>query len=194
MTGFIKGQIYLYNQYISAYTGAAEAYSKTINIPLTVTAGSHGTLKLQNVHPNKYAYYSAYVDKNNNTKLADDANMVINNLTYHLNDTITYWEWSMLSESDQKKFVDTTYVSIADCKVNNVAYAKGTVLLPSEFNSLMTQAEQKTIEGVSVKAVYHMDKEDYVPFTDVFRSSNNISHDNGYILTFDMTNPEDWDT
>ena len=43
--------------------------------------------------------------------------MVINNLTYHLNDTITYWEWSMLSESDQKKFVDTTYVSIADCKI-----------------------------------------------------------------------------
>lgn len=191
---FIKGQIYLYNQYISAYTGAADAYSKTINIPLTVTAGSHGTLKLQNVQPNKYAYYSAYIDKNNNTKLAGDAHMVINNLTYHLNDTISYWEWSMLSESDQKKFVDTTYVTIADCKIGETTYAKGTVLLPSEFNSLMTQAEQKTIEGVSVKAVYHMDKEDYVPFTDVFRLSNNISHDNGYILTFDMTNPEDWDT
>jgi hypothetical protein len=28
---FIKGQIYLYNQYISAYTGAADAYSKTVS-------------------------------------------------------------------------------------------------------------------------------------------------------------------
>ena len=191
---FIKGQIYLYNQYISAYTGAADAYSKTINIPLTVTAGSHGTLKLQNVHPNKYAYYSAYIDKNNNTKLTADNHMVINNLTYHLNDTITYWEWSMLSESDQKKFVDTTYVSIADCKIGETTYTKGMVLLPSEYVSLMSSAPVKTIEGESVKAVYHMDREDFVPFTDVFRSSNNISHDNGYILTFDLTNPVDWDT
>lgn len=191
---FIKGQIYLYNQYISAYTGAADAYSKTINIPLTVTAGSHGTLKLQNVHPNKYAYYSAYIDENNKTKLTADNHMVINNLTYHLNDTITYWEWSMLSESDQKKFVDTTYVTIADCKIGETTYTKGMVLLPSEYVSLMSSAPVKTIEGESVKAVYHMDKEDFVPFTDVFRSSNNISHDNGYILTFDMTNPDDWDT
>lgn len=191
---FIKGQIYLYNQYISAYTGAADAYSKTINIPLTVTAGSHGTLKLQNVHPNKYAYYSAYIDENNKTKLTADNHMVINNLTYHLNDTITYWEWSMLSESDQKKFVDTTYVTIADCKIGETTYTKGMVLLPSEYVSLMSSAPVKTIEGGSVKAVYHMDREDFVPFTDVFRSSNNISHDNGYILTFDLTNPEDWDT
>ena len=191
---FIKGQIYLYNQYISAYTGAADAYSKTINIPLTVTAGSHGTLKLQNVHPNKYAYYSAYIDENNKTKLTADNHMVINNLTYHLNDTITYWEWSMLSESDQKKFVDTTYVTIADCKIGETTYTKGMVLLPSEYVSLMSSAPVKTIEGESVKAVYHMDREDFVPFTDVFRSSNNISHDNGYILTFDLTNPADWDT
>ena len=191
---FIKGQIYLYNQYISAYTGAAEAYSKTINIPLTVTAGSHGSLKLQNVHPNKYAYYSAYLNKDNNVKLEGDASVVINNLTYHLNDTITYWEWSMLSETDQKKFVDSTYVTIADCQIGSTTYAKGTVMLPSEFRSLMTSAPLKTIEGESVHAVYHMDREDYVPFTDVFRSSNNISHNNGYILTFDLTNPDDWDS
>ena len=186
---FIKGQIYLYNQYISAYTGAADAYSKTINIPLTVTAGSHGTLKLQNVQPNKYAYYN-----NNHEKLEDDATTMANNVTYHLNDTITYWEWSMLSETDQKKFVDTTYVTIADCEIGSNEYPKGSVFLPSEFKSMKQSAPDKVIEGQTVKAVYHKDKEAFVPFTDVFRISNNISHDNGYILTFDVTNPEDWNT
>jgi len=191
---FIKGQIYLYNQYISAYTGAAEAYSKTINIPLTVTAGSHGTLKIQNVQPNKYAYYSSYVDKNNNVKLENDGTKVVNNITYHLNDTITYWEWSMLSETDKKLFVDTTYVTIADCEVGNghTPYSKGSVILPQDYKTLLESAETKVVDGESVKAVYHVDKGGYVAFTDVFRSSNNISHDNGYILTYDVTNPEDW--
>ena len=193
---FIKGQIYLYNQYISAYTGAAEAYSKTINIPLTVTAGSHGTLKIQNVQPNKYAYYSSYVDENNKTKLAVDGTKVVNDITYHLNDTITYWEWSMLSATDQKLFVDETYVTIADCEVGvgHTPYSKGYVLLPQDYNTLLASAETKVVDGESVKAVYHVDKGAYVAFTDVFRSSNNISHDNGYILTYDVTNPEDWNT
>ena len=56
---FIQGSVYVYDQYISAYTGAPNAYSETVDIPLTITAASHGTMKLLNVMPNKYAYYSA---------------------------------------------------------------------------------------------------------------------------------------
>ena len=41
---YIKGEIYVYDLYLSAYTGAAAAYSKTVSIPLTITAGSHGTV------------------------------------------------------------------------------------------------------------------------------------------------------
>ena len=194
---FIKGQVYVYDQYISAYTGAANAYSKTVNIPLTITAGSHGMLKLQNVQPNKYAYYSTYINENNKTKLAPDASMLANNKTYHLNDTITYWEWSLLSESDQKKFVNETYVTIADCRVydgsTTLNLPKGYVMLPAEYQALLQTAETKVIDRESVKAVYHEGKQAYVPFTDVLRSSNNISHDNGYILTYDVTNPTDWD-
>ena len=190
---FIKGQIYLYNQYISAYTGAADAYEKTINIPLTITAGSHGKIKLQNVQPNKYAYYSSYTD-NNHVKLTANGSKVINDVTYHLNDTITYWEWSMLSETDQKLFVDETYVTTTECKIGSTTYAKGSVFLPSEIETLKANAETKTIDGESVKAVYHTDKGAYVAFTDVFHPSNNISHDNGYILSYDVTNPTDWNS
>ena len=39
---FIKGSVYVYDQYISAYTGAPNAYSETVDIPLTITAASHG--------------------------------------------------------------------------------------------------------------------------------------------------------
>ena len=191
---FIKGQIYLYNQYISAYTGAADAYEKTINIPLTITAGSHGKIKLQNVQPNKYAYYSSYTDASHNVKLTANSSKVINDVTYHLNDTITYWEWSMLSETDQKLFVDETYVTTTECKIGETTYAKGSVFLPSEVETLKTNAETRTIDGESVKAVYHTEKGAYVAFTDVFHPSNNISHDNGYILTYNVTNPIDWDS
>ena len=198
---FIKGQIYIYNQYISAYTGAADAYEKTINIPLTITAGAHGTLKLQNVQPNKYAYYSYYASPTDNTKLTPESYVQINGTTYHLNDTITYWDWSMLSETDQPKFVDETYVTIAECKYKKqgedteTVIPKGSVFLPAEYTTMMNQAVTQTIENVQgVHAVYHTAKEAYVPFTDVFRSSNNISHENGYILAFDMSNPADWDS
>ena len=56
---FIKGSVYVYDQYISAYTGAPNAYSESVDIPLTITAASHGTMKLLNVMPNKYAYYAS---------------------------------------------------------------------------------------------------------------------------------------
>ena len=45
---FIKGSVYVYDQFISAYTGAPNAYSETVDIPLTITAASHGTMKLLN--------------------------------------------------------------------------------------------------------------------------------------------------
>ena len=85
---FIKGSVYVYDQYISAYTGAPNAYSETVDIPLTITAASHGTMKLLNVMPNKYAYYSA-----TGVKLEEGKKMVINEVEYHLNDPINYWDW-----------------------------------------------------------------------------------------------------
>lgn len=179
---FIKGSVYVYDQYISAYTGAPNAYSETVDIPLTITAASHGTMKLLNVMPNKYAYYSAP-----GVKLEEGKKMVINDVEYHLNDPINYWDWYLLSSSEKNLFVDETYVTIADCKYSsedtNIIPA-GTVMLPAEYKTLKTAHSE----------VYHVEKKEEVPFDFVYRSSNNMSHDTGYMLTYKVNNPTDWYT
>ena len=63
---FIRGSIYVYDQYISAYTGAANAYAEKVELPLTISAAANGRMTLREVQPNYYAYY----DKNLN-KLGD---------------------------------------------------------------------------------------------------------------------------
>ena len=179
---FIQGSVYVYDQYISAYTGAPNAYSETVDIPLTITAASHGTMKLLNVMPNKYAYYSAP-----GTKIGADKKIVINDVEYHLNDPISYWDWYLLTNSEKNLFVDETYVTTADCKYNssdaNIIPA-GTVMLPNEYNTLKA-AHPK---------VYHVEKQDDVDFDFVYRPSNNMSHDTGFMLTYRVNNPTDWNT
>ncbi len=180
---FIQGSVYVYDQYISAYTGAPNAYSETVDIPLTITAASHGTMKLLNVMPNKYAYWSAP-----GVKLEGDKKMIINDVEYHLNDPISYWDWYLLTASEKNLFVDETYVTTADCKYSsedaNVIPA-GTVMLPDEY---------KTLKTAHPTGVYHVEKQQMVDFDFVYRSSNNMSHDTGYMLTYRVNNPTDWDT
>ena len=180
---FIKGSVYVYDQYISAYTGAPNAYSESVDIPLTITAASHGTMKLLNVMPNKYAYYASP-----GKKLEEGKKIVINETTYYLNDPISYWDWYLLTKSEQELFVDQTYVTTADCKYNNSEDADiipaGIVMLPDQYAAL--KAAHST--------VYHVAKGENVDFDFVFRSSNNLGHDTGYILTYKVNNPTEWAT
>ena len=179
---FIKGSVYVYDQYISAYTGAPNAYSESVDIPLTITAASHGTMKLLNVQPNKYAYYSSP-----GVKLESDKRIVINDVEYHLNDPISYWDWYLLTKSEQALFVDQTYVTTADCKYSSSdedVIPAGTVLLPSEYSTLRA----------AHSSVYHVAQEKEVDFDFVFRSSNNLGHDTGYMLAYKVNNPTDWNT
>ena len=179
---FIQGSVYVYDQYISAYTGAPNAYSETVDIPLTITAASHGTMKLLNVMPNKYAYWSAP-----GVKLEGDKKMVINDVEYHLNDPISYWDWYLLTNSEKNLFVDETYVTTADCKYSSNdadVIPAGTVMLPDEYKTLKT----------AHSTVYHVEKQQTVDFDFVYRSSNNMSHDTGYMLTYRVNNPTDWNT
>lgn len=178
---YIKGEIYVYDIYLSAYTGAASAYSKTVSIPLTITAGSHGVIKLQDVKPNKFMYYGV----DNTTRLGAEEKIIINNITYQLNDSISYWDWLQLSDNDQAKFVDNTYVTIAECQVGNTTYPKGYVLSKDDFETFCGTLGQE-------KTVHHVAKNVAVPVTEVFRPSNNMSHDRGFALTLDMNNPDAW--
>ena len=181
---FIKGSVYVYDQFISAYTGAPNAYSETVNIPLTISAASHGVMKLLNVKPNRYAYYSTY-NNDSQKKLAPDGKLVIKDVEYHLNDPISYWDWYLLPAAERNLFVEETYVTIADCKYNSEdvdIIPAGTVMLPSEYN------EAKAAHA----KVYSVEKQQEVDFDYVFRSSNNLSHDTGYLLTYNVNNPAVW--
>ena len=188
---YIKGSVYVYDQYISAYTGSSNAYSETVNIPLTIAAASHGRMKLLNVQPNLYAFYAS-----SGKELESGKRIIINDKTYYKNDTISYWDWSLLSTAEKALFVPETYVVTADCTVGDTPYAAGTVLLPSTYASLKASSPQKCLEvgdELQTHYVHHTSKDQDVDFDFVFRSSNNLSHNTGYILTYEVDNPSQWD-
>ena len=176
---FIKGAVYVYDQYISAYTGSPNAFSEAVSIPLTITSASHGKMTLLNVQPNLYAYY-----KSKNVPLGENDKIELHDVSYGLNDVINYWDWSQLTAAQQELFVPETYVAITDCKIGNETYKAGTVLLPSEYETLKANTSY----------VHHISRNEDVDFDYVFRSSNNISHETGYILTYNINNPNQWNT
>ena len=180
---YIKGQVYIYDQYISAYTGSPAAYKETVHIPLTITAASHGKLKLVNIQPNHYAYYKDYAS---NTVLGSNDQLELNFKTYGLNDPIDYWEYSLLSSAEKALFVSETYTTIAACTINGVTYPKGKVMLPSDYTSL------KNTVTTNHYTVHNDETNEDVDFDFIFRKTNNISHDTGYILTYDVNNPMEW--
>ena len=181
---YIKGSVYVYDQYISAYTGAPNAYSQSVDIPLTITAASHGTMKLLDVMPNKYAYWNS-----DGQPLASGQKLIINDHEYQLNDPISYWDWFKLANSEQNLFVEDTYIIREDCKIGNTEYAAGHVLLPEQYESLRGNLVYEKLDDGTY---------DTEPLEDGFnflvRSSNNMSHNTGYILTYKVNNPTDWDT
>ena len=183
---YIKGSIYVYDQHISAYTGSATSYSETVSIPLSIMAGAHGRLTLREVQPNYYAY----LDKNGN-KLGSqgaDETLEINGKHYALNEPITYWDWSTLTEPQQAKFVQETYTIVEKCMIGNTEYDKGYTVLPTEAATLWAQTA-KAYDADNQE--YYVDPDKDATF--FLRSSNNLSHDTGYALTFDMDNPIVWD-
>lgn len=177
---YIKGSIYVYDQYISAYTGAANAYAETVNIPLTISASSHGKITLRDVQPNFYAYYGE------DGPLGAEGKVIVNNKTYYAGDPIDYWTWNTLSVADQGRFVNNVYIVVADCKIGDIEYPAGTVMLPEAVQALRgdTPPTVTYIEDEAEKT----DKS----FDFFFRQANNISHDTGYILTCDLNNPGVW--
>ena len=189
---FIKGAVYVYDQYISAYTGNPNAFSEAVNIPLTITSASHGKLTLLNVQPNRYAYYSS-----KNEPLGEDKKIELHDVSYSRNDVINYWDWSQLTTAQKELFVPETYVVIADCMLGNETYKAGTVLLPTEYEALKASAPTKKLHDEDLNLtpyVHHVSRNEDVDFDFVFRSSNNVSHETGYILTYNIDNPNQWNT
>ncbi len=186
---FIKGEVYIYEQEVSAYAGSATAYRKEVKIPLTITAGSNGRLTLLNVQPSLYAYYA---NEERTAKIASDGVKVDNeSMTYYLNDVISWWDWHQLSSAEQKLFVKDTYVNADPCIIDGVAYDAGAYVLENDTTLHATTAwKEFQSAGHSVQTSTGVEVTD---LTTLFHPSNNISHDTGYALTFDMNSPKDWD-
>ena len=188
---FIKGEVYIYEQEVSAYAGSATAYRKEVKIPLTITAGSNGRLTLLNVQPSLYAYYA---NEDRTAKITSDGVKVDNErTTYYLNDVISWWDWHQLTSAEQKLFVKDTYVNVDACEIDGTSYEAGTYVLendktihtgtqPTAWEEFQTASHTvKTSTGVVV-----------TDLTTLFHPSNNVGHDTGYALTFDMNSPKDW--
>ena len=193
---YVKGEVYVYDQIVRAYTGSAAAYDKEALLNLTITAASNGKLQLLNVKPNLYAYYThnstGTVGKIGDTYETSDTEhenpidkVTVNNEhdTYKLNDVITWWDWHQLPEEERAYFVTETYTNCVDCIIDNKPYAAGTYV--------MDQTAYNTFVG-GTHVICNASGEAFEDGFKVFRSSNNISHDNGYVLTFEMSTPEVW--
>jgi len=191
---YVKGDVYIYDQKVSAYTGSANAYSKEVHLPLTITAASHGRLQLLNVKPNLYAYYMPTNDTGTEkAKIGsrDDGSgnpidkVWVNNDadSYELNDVITWWDWHQLSATERSYFVTQTYVNCITCTIDGTEYEAGTYV--------MDDADFTTFKETNHTIINTAGDATTVDF--VFRQSNNIGHDTGYVLTFDMNTPKPWD-
>ncbi len=192
---YVKGSVYVYDQVVSAYTGSANAYSKDVHLPLTITAASNGRLKLLNVKPNLYAYYFEEGKKIGTN--GNDGKAWVNNNSdmYQLNDVITWWDWNNLSVADKKLFVPETVVNCKPCKIDGTEYAVGEyVMLPTDINTFKTATHTITdVEGNAFENEQGQAMTYNAVVDDLFRMSNNIGHDSGYVLTFDMDTPKVWD-
>ena len=188
---FIKGEVYIYDQVVSAYAGSASAYSKEVKIPLTITAGSNGKLQLLNVQPSLYAYYKDETRSESNKITKDGVKVDNESTTYLLNDVISWWDWHQLSPNEQKYFVKETRVNVDSCTIDGTPYSAGTFVLEDDKSFHGTTAWD-TFKGAS-HVVKDAKGEVVTDLANLFRSSNNISHETGYVLTLDMNSPNDWD-
>jgi hypothetical protein len=179
---------------VSAYTGSANAYSKEVHLPLTITAASHGRLQLLNVKPNLYAYYmpidetgltTAKIGTRNDASGEPIDKVWVNNDadSYELNDVITWWDWHQLSATERTYFVTQTYVNCITCTIDGEPYEPGTYVMDDKDFTDFKKTDHTIINAAG----------DATTVDFVFRPSNNIGHDTGYVLTLDMNSPKVWD-
>ena len=184
---YIRGEFFVYEQLISAYTGSANAYSTEITLPLTMSAQGNGRIRLLNVLPGLYADPSKIGNfvYNYDPDLATSDSLRISYATaekaFGQNDPISYWDWYMASNVDKAKFVLKTHVCREEVTVNGTTYYPGQGITEETYNSLAGYQ----IEGEDGKTV---------DVQSLFNVTNGIGNykDSGFLLTVDLTNPSKW--
>ena len=201
---YIRGEFFVYEQLVSAYTGGADAYSTEISIPLTLSAQGNGHLRLLNVLPGLYADPSkfdasqGYYDEELATWISPDSIRIITESavkSYGQNDPISYWDWYMSNTTDRERFVLQTYncreqviVQIGTGEsATRTTYYPGQGITPAIYNGL-TNATVVDEEGHTI----YDDNSQPVKAQSYFNLTNVVSTDSAYVLTLDMSNPDVW--
>ena len=184
---YIKGSVYVYDQYISAYTGTPNAYSEKVDIPLSISSASYGKLTLLDVQQNRYAYYASP-----GVELEAGKRIIINDKSYYKNDPISYWDWYLLSPAERGLFIENTYVNFMKCKIDDTEYDAGTYVLTEDQYKALTGTTY-TYTDAEGSVIMMPDGKTAANDQYIFRPSNIVSHDKGYILTYEVNNPALWD-
>ncbi|MBO4753738.1 MAG: hypothetical protein J5543_04030 [Bacteroidales bacterium] len=184
---YIRGEFFVYEQLISAYTGSAETYSSEITLPLTMSAQGNGKIRLLNVLPGLYTDPSTIGNfiYNDDPELATSDSLRISFATaekaFGQNDPISYWDWYMASNVDKAKFLLKTYVCREEVTVNGTTYYPGQGITVDTYNSLANYVvENEDGETVSAQSFFNV--------------TNGIGNykTTGFLLTVDLTNPGKW--
>ena len=186
---YIRGEYYVYEQLVSAYTGGADAYSKDMSIPLTMSIQGNAKLRLLNVLPGLYAdpaqlQYRSYNATDPELSVTDSISIAYSNVTktYGQGDPISYWDWYNATNAEKAMFVPESAAKV--CKIEATIGNK--TYYPGEAISLTHYNEIKDLTGTDSFG-------DPVKADTLFTVINEVSHDNGYMLTIDFSNPSKWD-
>jgi hypothetical protein len=180
---YIHGYFYVYNQEISAYTGSSQAYTQSVNIPLTITAQGNGKLWIEDIKTNLYADASKFPFKAGSTT-ERETEVICNGTTYRSNDPITYWDWSNLGTAEKAYFVETSYVCVMD------VYESATATTPAHTAGEVVSADDYSDY---IDYTWYNAKGEELAGTTAFRVTNDLSHANGFELAVSLDNPAVWD-
>lgn len=202
---YIKGDYYVYEQTISAYTGSALAYPEKISIPLTVTPESRGRLKLNSVEDNLSAYWEGEVLPAYQSTEDTEA-IVIRNKLYHKNDPVSYWDWYLMTDNEKAYFTDSrTYICSHEVTLNvggqDRTYTAGEILTALPVSNALdlyvcVEDFDNYVEGdVITSTVYdQLSRVNKNKFVRPFNPTNAVDRENGFLLTFSWDNPDEWNT
>ena len=185
---YIRGEYYVYEQLVSAYTGGADAYNTELRIPLTMSIQGNAKLRLLNVVPGLYADPAklpnyTYNAEDPELSVSDSISIARNAVvkTYGQGDPISYWDWYNATNAEREMFVVETdaYVCNEEVTVGTKKYYPGQAITKETYDSFGDQTVTIDSETKTIKSFFNV--------------INEVSHDNGYLLTIDFSNPSSRD-
>ena len=193
---YIRGEFYIYEQLVSAYTGGADAYSTEMSIPLTMAIQGNAKLRLLNVVPGLYAdpaqlthyYYNADEPE---LSVSDSISIVNNAIikSYGQGDPISYWDWYTATNAERNMFVLDTDAMVCNMEatIGGRKYYPGETISKSAYTGLAG----KTVVDDDGNPILD-DNDNPIDAQSIFSVINEVSNANGYLLTVDFSNPSKW--